>query len=101
MINLNKMTPAAATRLLNSTPLGTVLGDRQLSRHLQRAGYRIAGDAKGKAVSLLKYVAWLVDERAAKIEKKKINSIPKWMKGLPHDPRRPLEIQPRLLHPPR
>ena len=72
MINLNKMTPAAATRLLNSTPFGTVLGDRQMSRYLQRAGYRIAGDAEGKTVNLLKFVAYLVDDRSTKSEKKRI-----------------------------
>ncbi|MFA6661279.1 MAG: terminase gpA endonuclease subunit, partial [Bacilli bacterium] len=75
MINLNKMTPAAATRLLNSTPLGTVMGERQVSRHLARAGYRISGDAEGKTVSLLKYVAWLVDERSSKAERRKAATI--------------------------
>lgn len=74
MINLNKMTPAAATRILNSTPLGQVMGERQVSRHLQRAGYRIAGDPEGKTVSMLRYVSWLVDERAEKKEKKQNTS---------------------------
>ena len=75
MINLNKMTPAAATRLLNSTPLGTVMGERQVSRHLARAGYRISGDAEGKTVSLLKYVAWLVDERSSRAERRKAATV--------------------------
>lgn len=66
MINLSKITPAAAVRLLNSTPLGQVMGERQVSRHLQRAGYRIAGDPEGKTVNLLKYAAWLVDENVEK-----------------------------------
>jgi hypothetical protein len=46
--------------LLNSTPLGTVLNERQLHRHRVSAGLRI-GD--GRHVDLLKYVAWLVQER--------------------------------------
>ena len=49
-------------RLLNSTPLGEVISERQLHRHRTRAGYRI-GD--GKHVDLYRYVAWLVTERHA------------------------------------
>lgn len=52
-------------RILNSTPLGPVIRDGVIRRHLQRAGYRISGDPDGKTINLLKYVAWLVDERAA------------------------------------
>ena len=47
-------------RLLNSTPLGEVISERQFYRHRSRAGFRI-GD--GKTVDLLRYVAWLVHER--------------------------------------
>lgn len=49
-------------RLLNSTPLGEVLNERQLHRHRTRAGMRI-GD--GRFVDLLRYVAWLVEIRHA------------------------------------
>ena len=44
------------TRMLNSTPLGEVISERQLRRHRNRAGYRI-GDEKN--VDLFRYVAWL------------------------------------------
>jgi hypothetical protein len=44
--------------MLNSTPLGEVIGERQLYRHRMRAGYRI-GD--GQRVDMLRYAAWLVD----------------------------------------
>jgi len=46
--------------LLNSTPLGEVLNERQLHRHRTRAGLRI-GDARH--VDLLRYAAWLVQHR--------------------------------------
>jgi hypothetical protein len=58
-IDPRKLKPSDLTRLLNSTPLGTVLDERQLYRHRMRAGYRI-GD--GKRVDLLRYVAWLYDQ---------------------------------------
>jgi hypothetical protein len=48
--------------LLNSTPLGEVIGERQLHRHRTRAGLRI-GD--GRHVDLLRYAAWLVEQRHA------------------------------------
>jgi len=51
--------PADVARLINSTALGTVIGERQLHRHRTRAGFRI-GD--GKSVDLLRYLAWLYDE---------------------------------------
>ena len=69
MKNLQKLSQADTTRLLNSTPLGTVLGESQLRRHLQRAGYRITSDQSGKTINLLKYVAWLIDERVAAKER--------------------------------
>jgi hypothetical protein len=49
-------------RLLNSTPLGEVINERQLHRHRTRAGLRI-GDAR--FVDLLRYVAWLIEVRHA------------------------------------
>ncbi len=47
-------------RLLNSTPLGEVINERQLHRHRTRAGYRIGDD---KHVDLFRYAAWLVGLR--------------------------------------
>jgi hypothetical protein len=48
------------TRMLNSTPLGEVISERQLRRHRNRAGYRIGDE---KHVDLLRYTAWLVWSR--------------------------------------
>ena len=58
-IDPRNLRPGELCRLLNSTPLGTVINERQLYRHRNRAGYRL-GD--GNRVDLLKYVAWLVEE---------------------------------------
>jgi len=61
-IDPRKLRPSDLCRLLNSTPLGEAISERQLYRHRSRAGFRI-GD--GKTVDLLRYVAWLVHERHA------------------------------------
>ena len=52
--------PLQLVRLLNSTPLGEVISERQLNRHRARAGFRI-GD--GQTVDLFRYVAWLIQVR--------------------------------------
>ncbi len=57
-----KLRPSELCRLLNSTPLGEVINERQLHRHRTRAGLRI-GD--GRFVDLLRYVAWLIEVRHA------------------------------------
>ena len=59
-IDPRKLKPTELVRLLNSTPLGEVISERQLHRHRSRAGFRI-GD--GRTVDLLRYVVWLVIER--------------------------------------
>ena len=61
-IDPRRLKPTELCRLLNSTPLGEVISERQLHRHRTRAGYRI-GD--GKTVDLFRYVAWLVSVRHA------------------------------------
>lgn len=61
-IDPRQLKPAEVCRLLNSTPLGEVISERQLHRHRTRAGYRI-GD--GKTVDMFRYVAWLVTVRHA------------------------------------
>ena len=48
-IDPRKLRPSDLCRLLNSTPLGEVISERQLYRHRSRAGFRI-GD--GKTVDL-------------------------------------------------
>ena len=59
-INPGQIRPVDLTRLLNSTPLGTLLSDRQLRRHREMAGFKISDDG-GHTVHLLKYTAWLRD----------------------------------------
>jgi hypothetical protein len=57
-----KLRPGELCRLLNSTPLGEVISERQLLRHRTRAGLRI-GD--GQHVDLLRYIGWLVEQNQA------------------------------------
>jgi hypothetical protein len=52
--------PGELCRLLNSTPLGEVVNERQLKRHRMRAGLRI-GDSRH--VDLIRYVAWMLQVR--------------------------------------
>ena len=59
-IDPRQLTPTALTRLLNSTPLGSVIDERHLRRHRNHAGFRI-GDSRH--VDLYRYAAWLVLER--------------------------------------
>ena len=58
-IDPRNLRPSDLARLLNSTPLGTVIDERQLYRHRTRAGFRI-GD--GRHVDFFRYVAWLVEQ---------------------------------------
>ena len=58
-IDPRQLRPSILTRMLNSTPLGEVISERQLRRHRNRAGFRITtGD--GQCVDLFGYAAWLV-----------------------------------------
>jgi len=59
---LRRLAPSEMVRLLNSTPLGTVIGDRQFFRHRQSAGFRI-GD--GRRVDLFRYMGWVIGQRRA------------------------------------
>lgn len=59
-VALNKLRPTELVKLINSTPLGSVLEDRQFYRHRLRAGYRIGDD---EHIDLFRYVAWLEDIR--------------------------------------
>jgi hypothetical protein len=58
-IDPRNLRPGELCRLLNSTPLGTVINERQLYRHRNRAGYRLG---EGNRVDLLRYVTWLMAE---------------------------------------
>ncbi len=64
-IDPRQLKPGELCRLLNSTPLGEVISERQLHRHRTRAGYRI-GD--GKTIDLLRYTAWLVIDRHERLK---------------------------------
>lgn len=59
-IDPQRLRPTQLARLLNSTPLGEVISERQLHRHRTRAGFRI-GD--GQSIDLFRYVAWLLQIR--------------------------------------
>lgn len=52
--------PVDLCRLLNSTPLGEVIKQRQMQEHRVQAGLHIGSQSH---VDLFKYVAWLVQER--------------------------------------
>ncbi|HKQ49677.1 MAG TPA: terminase gpA endonuclease subunit [Phycisphaerae bacterium] len=62
-INPASLGPTEAVILLNSTPVGEVVSERQLYRHRERAGLRITASGDIAKINLLKYVAWLVFER--------------------------------------
>ena len=62
-IDPRKLKPGELARLLNSTPLGEVVSERQLHRHRTRAGFRVAADGDAAKVDLFRYVAWLVTTR--------------------------------------
>jgi hypothetical protein len=62
-IDPRKLKPGELARLLNSTPLGEVVSERQLHRHRTRAGFRVAADGDAGKVDLFRYVAWLVTTR--------------------------------------
>lgn len=55
-------------RLLNATPLGPVINDRQLYRHRQRAPWIQCGENQ---IDLLRYVAWLVNQRHTRKPRKR------------------------------
>ena len=61
-IDPRNLRPTELAQLLNSTPLGEVIGERQLRRHRTRAGMRVASGTDAGRVDLLRYVAWLVQE---------------------------------------
>ncbi|GJQ29708.1 MAG: hypothetical protein HBSAPP03_15920 [Phycisphaerae bacterium] len=62
-IDPRQLRPGELARLLNSTPLGEVISERQLHRHRTRAGFRVAADGDAGRVDLFRYVAWLVTTR--------------------------------------
>ncbi|MCK4873622.1 MAG: phage terminase large subunit family protein [Phycisphaerales bacterium] len=61
--NPRNLRPSELCQFLNSTPLGEVISERQLRRHRTRAGLRVASGSDSSRVDLLRYVAWLTQER--------------------------------------
>ena len=55
-------------RLLNSTAQGFVLAQARLYRQFNRVGFRIAATENTRNINLIKYIAWLCDERHAPAE---------------------------------
>ena len=58
-INPHSLKPVEIARLMNSTPLGTVVDRSTVYRHQNRAGLRIGNE---KRIDLLRYIAWLFGE---------------------------------------
>lgn len=63
MINPNNMRIVDVARLLNSTPQGFVIAQARIYREFNRVGFRIAAGENPRNINLLKYVAWLCDEK--------------------------------------
>ena len=61
-LDYKQLSPTQLVRLMNSTPLGTVLSSARLHRQMNQAGMRI-GD--GKTIHLIRYVSWLVQQLEA------------------------------------
>ncbi len=62
MINPSSMKPVDVGRLLNSTPLGSVLAQARIYRDFNQVGFRIAASDNSRNMNLLKYIAWVYDE---------------------------------------
>ncbi len=62
-INPNNMRVVDVARLLNSTGQGFVLAQARLYREFNRVGFRIASTENSRNINLLKYIAWLFDDR--------------------------------------
>jgi len=60
-----KLRPIELAHLLNLTPLGTVITERQVYRHYNQVKFRIADSGNRKLISLPRYVAWLFDRKHA------------------------------------
>jgi hypothetical protein len=58
--NPRQLKPSQLLRLINSTPMGSVLTDAKLRFHRQTAGDRIG---EGKSIDFLRYVSWLALNR--------------------------------------
>ena len=62
-INPNSMRVVDVARLLNSTELGFVMPQAKIYRDFNRVGFRIAAADTPRNINLLKYIAWLCDQK--------------------------------------
>ena len=59
VLDSRNLKPGELCRVLNSTPIGSVINDRQLRRHRTKAGFRF-GD--GQRIDLLRFFAWAFEQ---------------------------------------
>ena len=62
-INPNNMRVVDVARLLNLTAQGFVLAQARLYRDFNRVGFRIAATDNTRNINLLKYIAWMCDQK--------------------------------------
>ena len=72
-INPNNMRVVDVARLLNSTEQGFVVPQARIYRDFNRVGFRIASPDNSRNINLMKYIAWLCDEKHTERE----NSAPR------------------------
>lgn len=62
-LNPNSMRVVDVARLFNSTGQGFVLAQAKIYRDFNRVGFRIASSENSRNINLLKYIAWICDEK--------------------------------------
>lgn len=62
-LNPNSMRVVDVARLFNSTSQGFVLAQAKIYRDFNRVGFRIASSENSRNINLLKYIAWVCDEK--------------------------------------
>ncbi len=72
-LNPSNMRVVDVARLLNSTEQGFVVPQARIYRDFNRVGFRIASPENSRNINLLKYIAWLCDEKHTERE----NSAPR------------------------
>ncbi|MDD5699493.1 MAG: hypothetical protein PHH77_12840 [Victivallaceae bacterium] len=62
-INPSSIRPVEVARLINSTEFGFVLPQARIYRDFNRVGFRIAASDNSRNINLLKYIAWMFDQK--------------------------------------
>jgi len=62
--SVRQLRPSELCRLLNSTPMGEVISERQLYRHRTRSGNRFCTDRR---IDLVRYIDWLMEQRQRRL----------------------------------